>query len=634
MKIRYSISWIVFLVFSFFSSESLGFRIVSTYPEPNYARSSKQYDYRSLSDAEYASKKMWEARGAFVWYQATPVTLDVELTSEETGGDGIVRVHTSIDRKKDLGHFQRIDIYSRETPSETYRHSGGAVTPAPADDGGYWIRVPVNSMQKHVKIVLHPVGIVVALDEIEVLRPDEFSSAKRNLSTEATDDPVDHSFKKLIKSVSQKKIEGPGGPSRVVIDAFSAGARTITGAKSYSKLDVAAGHILYITFQYENVNLNPVDFCLEKQPGVDWFTVEKVATVTGKERYDPIIPLGACAEVDASSTEKMLLKIDALKVSSQGKLVLASADGKVEHEFDYAVSDGDTDCALKINPWAYSVDKPIWSENEAMINQLSNSGVNVFWIAPSRIPSLLELRNKKKTKQRIDALQRELGLFEGRGEVILVLGIDSYFRSASKLLGQKKEFTRWVATIISTVRQSGIAYEDFSLSLVDEARGAKLRLMLEASRITKQVDSAVRIYANPLLASNLKSDYATLKALKPLIDIWQPRKSFLKSVPEHSYRKESAALWMYDNPAYPAKDEDLEFYRSLPVEAVKAHAGGVAFWALTDTRKTSAFSDIDGVRPDWAVLYEGADNGPYISSMRWEAFQQGVREACALMRNQ
>lgn len=53
-------------------------------------------------------------------------------------------------------------------------------------------------------------------------------------------------------------------------------------------------------------------------------------------------------------------------------------------------------------------------------------------------------------------------------------------------------------------------------------------------------------------------------------------------------------------------------------------ASGVGFWSYSDTNGSSAWNDLDGKYPDWAVVYE-ADNR-IVSSRRWEAFREGLED--------
>jgi hypothetical protein len=55
----------------------------------------------------------------------------------------------------------------------------------------------------------------------------------------------------------------------------------------------------------------------------------------------------------------------------------------------------------------------------------------------------------------------------------------------------------------------------------------------------------------------------------------------------------------------------------------------VGFWSYSDTNGSSAWDDIDGRRPDWAVVYE-SDKG-VVSSRRWEAFREGLEDYALLV---
>ena len=53
-------------------------------------------------------------------------------------------------------------------------------------------------------------------------------------------------------------------------------------------------------------------------------------------------------------------------------------------------------------------------------------------------------------------------------------------------------------------------------------------------------------------------------------------------------------------------------------------ARGVGFWSYSDTGGSSAWEDVDGRRPDWAVVYETPRG--IVSSRRWEAFREGLED--------
>ena len=70
-------------------------------------------------------------------------------------------------------------------------------------------------------------------------------------------------------------------------------------------------------------------------------------------------------------------------------------------------------------------------------------------------------------------------------------------------------------------------------------------------------------------------------------------------------------------------------YRLLPWWAWIYGADGIGFWSYSSTEGSSAWNDVDGRQPDWAVVYEALapekDNRP-VSSRRWEAFREGLED--------
>jgi len=86
-----------------------------------------------------------------------------------------------------------------------------------------------------------------------------------------------------------------------------------------------------------------------------------------------------------------------------------------------------------------------------------------------------------------------------------------------------------------------------------------------------------------------------------------------------------ASMWIYHVPSSPAKQESpLNGYRLLAWRASALGASGVGFWAYGDTARSSAWDDLDGIQPDWSVVYD-SESSP-ISTRRWEGFRQGLED--------
>jgi hypothetical protein len=82
-------------------------------------------------------------------------------------------------------------------------------------------------------------------------------------------------------------------------------------------------------------------------------------------------------------------------------------------------------------------------------------------------------------------------------------------------------------------------------------------------------------------------------------------------------------IWSYSGSGKHA--DPLRAYRAQAWRAFQHGATGIGFWAYADVGQSgTAWDDLDGTRPDPAVIYEAA-NG-VASSKRWEAWREGVED--------
>lgn len=281
--------------------------------------------------------------------------------------------------------------------------------------------------------------------------------------------------------------------------------------------------------------------------------------------------------------------------------------------------------------WTYTNDKPIWRRDNAgsMAANLAAAGVNVVDIHPAHIPAPLE---EDEWPARIAALKSDLALFRGKAMALLFLGGAPWEKLASlpEDPGTQRRLARWVGVLTEVMRGAGYSRDDWALYLIDEPHGDDLsRLAAVISRL-RAIDQDLRFYANPTIGRGQKiTSIPALWRLKGLVDYWQPRAGdAFETVASIVGTSNRSRLWVYDNPREPARSASPACYRVLGRRAFDAGAGGMGFWSFSSTNDSSAWSDYDGNQPDWAVVYE-AESG-FVSSRRWEAFKQGVRDFSVL----
>jgi hypothetical protein len=132
------------------------------------------------------------------------------------------------------------------------------------------------------------------------------------------------------------------------------------------------------------------------------------------------------------------------------------------------------------------------------------------------------------------------------------------------------------------------------------------------------------LYANPgRIADGDFRSGEDLSALIELVDLWQPQTGVAADVLAEKLEGKPR-WWIYQVGDAPAKGILPLCYRKLAWDADRYGARGFGVWSFSDTGGTSAWSDLDGVRPDWALVYESP--GGVISSRRWEAFKAGIQD--------
>lgn len=614
---------------------AVDFAVDDIKPKPNYKNKNKSVEF--LTDGNIAKKNMWINGGVVGWLQPPPI--NISLTVDSKAKDNLSKklsIHTQAIPSRSIAYIQRIDVYGKDTNDQSYVHLNGVQYKDIDNENASWKEVNLPYITDELKLVIYPVGKIFVVDEIKIESTDNNALQLKPDPGQLVDPEMigDDSFSRLLdqkapgKQLQAKEISATN--LSVYLDYFSASKIAKTDTKLKEEVTVQAGDISYIRIDYANSSkANTLCISDSAQP-VEVYELQKIYSVTGKELKDPLMPISGCVTLDPFQDISFLVKAghDSFYESKQLKALLRITDDeKLDLEFAFSAEDkpGES-CDLIVNPWGYPTDLPIWQDQEKTVNFLKSTGVNVYWVAPASLPKLGQKMNAGKIISAKKKLLEALKYLDEGQEVVLVAAFNRKYKSGDALRKDKQQLSQWLGVVSDTLAEQGIPYSKWSINLIDEARDKKLSLMLDMAKVVDEIDDNIRIYANPILSKVVEKDYPTLLRLKNLVDIWQPRMSFVKKVPQWVYKADSAHLWIYDNPSYPPKEADLSFYRDLPVKVVELGATGVAFWSLSATNNSSAWIDTDGNRPDWSVLYE-SDKGP-LSSLRWEAFQSGVSAAC------
>ena len=610
--------------------------VTSISPVPNYAGTGDINMSVKLSDGVVAKSHMWGKAGAVSWRQAPPIAIDVQLASEFTGRPGTLGIHTSNKPAVGVAAPIRIDVYGIDS-NETVEYLGGQdFTAKHAMGESFWQEVDLSNISDRMRVVIHSGGKVTTMDEIRLVAG--YRASPRNLR-QYVSDPIADSYSRLVSSVNFGIPKAKAETKGISVRYFDFIAEETYRKSTAINFDSIAGEPVYLGVEVRNTYRD--NRCVNVATDIKHllYKIETIHSVRGKAIDDPIMPLHSCVEVNGNTTARFLVKmLDYGEGSRQLEAdITVSGNGEVIDKQPVVISlagflQQAPEACLSVNVWSYSIDKPIWSEPNVALDFMRNNGIDVFIIAPGQLPRF-PLERIESGYKGLKRFQQALSLYDNVEKLLVFAALDSSVNKYSSDKKLKAALTRWLDVVKSAVEASGRDAYDWYLYPIDEPRGKKMDQLLRIAQLVDEIDAKVKIYANPLRGKKGLSalrQRAQLNGLQNYIDVWQPEYQFFASNRKASYVGDKAKLWMYENPGYPAKEESKRFYYGLPLKAIANGATGVGFWAGSVTDGSSAWVDIDGRRPDWSVFYE-SDSGP-VSSLRWEAFAKGLKDACIYQR--
>lgn len=638
-------------------------RAVQLAPPPNYGSCQDQQAVQELTDGVLGDYPLWVRPGCVGWQDSGPVRILLHVdTGQNSVVSGNLSIHTARGESAGVEIPCRIDVYYLGS-DQLYRHAAGETlqTGSFADGQDHWVSIPVANVTGDLLLVVRPTGSYFMTDEIGWAPGAVASSAPPDLVGNM-DACVADSTQRYRSSLLNTTV--PADIASGWAAAFgSAKLKTWVADNPWDALPVypAAGtialaapnvHLCGTKSDVESACIGILNLDLTNRTIVPSFAgeskvisslsirqVSKILAANGSIVYDPLVPLSG-GRLSAMPRQASYLWVQAdLRTMDPGlhSVSLSIRDGSnaliATIPFSFFVTGAkllDSRRPAAVN-WGYTNDLPIWNHPDKCMADLTDHGINVFVVNPSFIPQpSLDGRWNDAAAQ---ALADQLALFRGRGAILLYLnwgpgGIAPRWLAPSNpqtVTANKDALASWLKRLAAFVKAQQVDVSQWALYPMDEPCGGQMPFLLELVKCFKQADPAVRIYENPTSYSSCATTSADLANLQPYIDLWQPPLATAIGALSGYFSNLSRPWWVYSNPPSPAKAASpWEDYLLKVVKAWAAGAKGVGFWSYSDTSGTSAWNDLDGRRPDFAVVYEGT-NGP-VGSRRWEAFRKGVED--------
>lgn len=622
--------------------------VVDMSPSPNYLRTSDAADATDLVDGQLNPFPFWKHRKAVGWQRVTPVW--VSLTADMVSGARYrLRVQTGQSIAAGVKPPRQIDVYCEKRDAGTVAHIG-VISPEPEDrafKGPVDLHVDVPACDDGLlHLVFHAHGWYVMLDEISLERlPREPGvSVVEVKGARIRTDVVEDSRMRLasaLKAAAERVVAGQLRRSPVsgsessdawLAEAWTAG-EAVHGADALEVTALPGLAASYVVGVANHSDAPRMIFMRQEEggrPAYDVFRMQPVMAADGQLVLDPIMPVAARSWRIKGKAILWLYVVDRSPYPGERQILLEDDAGWQKIlKVNMSVLDRITPQPIdnpQVNVWAYTFDMPIWGHGQsaAIVDELSSAGVNVFVIPPYHLPLPFHHADEER---RLKALRSDLELFKDRGVVLFFLGRKTWQRVATKLDDPdvRDELRRWIKTVADVTASAGVDKGKWALYPVDEARSDDLKSLSSLIRFLREQDPELRFYANPMMPVS----GSLVRMLADDVDYWQPRAGGAhERVSDGLGREKRKGLWLYDNPCEPAKSTRPQWYRALAHRAHRAGAAGYGFWSFSDTGRSSAWDDFDGLRPDWAVAYEGEQG--VVRSRRWEAFKTGVAEYSAL----
>jgi hypothetical protein len=281
---------------------------------------------------------------------------------------------------------------------------------------------------------------------------------------------------------------------------------------------------------------------------------------------------------------------------------------------------------LNVNAWSYLGWRPIRHIPEKAVADLLAHHVNVFVLHESEVP-WPSVRSAAGSYSPPDyaRFDRFVRLHKGAERLLFYLEFKSHerrtFGGRLAFMSEpwKALFRAWIRDWTSHAMALGLSYADFAFYPVDEPEGgAQTAYLLDTVNVIKEVDPKLQAYTTLGRLGGMD-----LVRAARLVDIFQVPVGELSGLNVSVLKAFNRDIWSYTGGGKEA--DPLTSYRRQAWRAFQAGATGIGFWAYADTGpRGTAWNDIDGTRPDPAVIYEGKDD--VVSSKRWEAWRAGIED--------
>jgi hypothetical protein len=280
----------------------------------------------------------------------------------------------------------------------------------------------------------------------------------------------------------------------------------------------------------------------------------------------------------------------------------------------------------RVDAWSYLNGRMISNMKSGAVQDLLAHHVNVFVMAETEIPWPSNSGTGPVTN--FTSFDSWVNLTKGANKRIFYFGFNNpqyrTFQNRYDFMSSSWQswLKTWIRAWVTHMKSLGMEYDSFAFYPFDEPQNpADAIILAQTAALIKTVDPNLRVFTTVDDFTRLNS--TVLSSLGNAVDIFQVGVS--DAAKFRAFYGNKKEIWTYGSGN--KISDPMAVYRIRYWQTFRDGATGSGVWAYADNGSSgTAWNDLDGTRPDYAVIYEGSSTNAIASSKRWEAWREGVED--------
>lgn len=622
-------------------------------PQPNYQKYSLDQVSSNLTNGKHASSRMWTSDQGLVWVRTPRISINIDLESEHLLGT--IRINLAAGVKGQVEFPLHAYTYVSRDGKKYYfvgdfMEGQNGLSREDYIERAFEIR-EIRRLARFVRIEVIPKGLYLSVDEVSVegasgksskynqmnqvdsgqIAKDferRFSkSTQKAYSENDSNEAARLQFTRSEKSLAQARRRFDG--KAIVVESvspwgnlspFSAPQKNIR--KDAFSLFVPVGGCLYRAYRVTNLSQAKRNIRLKQtvsEPGftAGVFHVDVVRDQSGSLKYDPLTPVEKPMALSTYWSNLFLVRMcDVNGGKAKYKLVIDDADTKdvyldVSGAAETVAIEGHSQ--LDATTWSYLTAPEFSRKGREAANDLAEHHESTIVVPVTLLKSFPKL-NEQEFEKYISVFDENFrkGKFT---KIVLFLGLRG--NPLGKSDGWSQSFLDWHKKAYSMLAAHGWRHDQIYLYPYDEPNGEDAAAAAEVIAWLRKNIVEVNIFLTVNSVNSL--------SLLPAADIV----AVVPQVAASNNIRDMSKVWLYGTSGSAKQNSVYSYYRLLPWRAFSYGMAGVGFWSYSDRGHAGWNDDFGGGRVNYSPVYFNA-SGELVSSLRWEAWAQGLRDVVVL----